>query len=213
MLAMARLFLSKGAIQFTKKYGAKALKDVKNYITKNKLIWDGKKVIEKTTKIKPKVNPRIKKTTKKTTTTNKKSFDEKLKEVEGTRAFILRNKKVTNNTTKKVDDTKLTSNVNKTPTMIGTILGKARKHPFATGMVVIPASMGLVNKASDMMKNMGGKTEAKTFGQAFREARKEKGPDAVFTYKGKKYSTVTEDQYKKAGFNSLSEYLNAKKNK
>jgi len=213
MLAMARLFLSKGAIQFTKKYGAKALKDVKNYITKNKLIWDGKKVIEKTTKIKPKVNPRIKKTTKKTTTTNKKSFDEKLKEVEGTRAFNLRNKKVTNNTTKKVDDTKLTSNVNKTPTMIGTILGKARKHPFATGMVVIPASMGLVNKASDMMKNMGGKTEAKTFGQAFREARKEKGPDAVFTYKGKQYSTVTEDQYKKAGFNSLREYLNSKKNK
>ena len=36
MLAMARLFLSKGAIQFTKKYGAKALKDVKKYITKNK---------------------------------------------------------------------------------------------------------------------------------------------------------------------------------
>jgi hypothetical protein len=213
MLAMARLFLSKGAIQFTKKYGAKALKDVKKYITKNKLIWDGKKVIEKTTKIKPKVNPRIKNSNKKTTTTNKKSFDEKLKEVEGTRAFNLRNKKITKKTTKKVDDTKLTSNVNKTPTMIGTILGKAKKHPFATGMVVIPASMGLVNKASDMMKDMGGKTEAKTFAQAFREARKEKGPDAVFTYKGKKYSTVTEDQYKKAGFNSLREYLNAKKKK
>ena len=214
MLAMARLFLSKGAIQFTKKYGAKALKEVKKYITKNKLIWDGKKVIEKTTKIKPKVNPKIKNANKKTTTT-KKSFDEKLKEVEGTRAFNLRNKKITKKTTKKVDDTKLTSNVNKTPTMIGTILGKAKKHPFATGMVVIPASMGLVNKASDMMKNMGvgGKTEAKTFGQAFREARKEKGPDAVFTYKGKQYSTVTEDQYKKAGFNSLREYLNAKKKK
>ena len=251
MLAMARLFLSKGAMQFTKKYGAKALKDVKKYITKNKLIWDGKKVIEKTTKIKPKVNPRIKNSNKKTTTTNKKSFDEKLKEVEGTRAFNLRNKQSTKTTTKtdsggvkevqkkynfdpkkiaagkndklvnkktttkKIDDTKLTSNVNKTPTMISTILGKAQKHPFATGMVVIPASMGLVNKASDMMKNMGvgGKTEAKTFGQAFREARKEKGPDAVFTYKGKQYSTVTEDQYKKAGFNSLREYLNSKKNK
>lgn len=213
MLAMARFFLSKGAMQFTKKYGAKALKDVKKYITKNKLIWDGKKVIEKTTKTKPKVNPRIKNANKKTTTTNKKSFDEKLKEVEGTRAFNLRNKQSTKTTTKKIDDTKLTSNVNKTPTMISTILGKAKKHPFATGMVVIPASMGLVNKASDMMKDMGGKTEAKTFAQAFREARKEKGPDAVFTYKGKKYSTVTEDQYKKAGFNSLREYLNAKKNK
>ena len=213
MLKMATFFLSKGGIQFVKKYGAKALKDVKKYITKNKLIWDGKKVIEKTTKIKPKVNPRIKNSNKKTTTTNKKSFDEKLKEVEGTRAFNLRNKQSTKTTTKKIDDTKLTSNVNKTPTMISTILGKARKHPFATGMVVIPASMGLVNKASDMMKNMGGKTEAKTFGQAFREARKEKGPDAVFTYKGKQYSTVTEDQYKKAGFNSLREYLNSKKNK
>jgi len=213
MLAMARFFLSKGAIQFTKKYGAKALKDVKKYITKNKLIWDGKKIVEKTTKIKPKVNPRIKNANKKPKTTNKKSFDEKLKEVEGTRAFNLRNKKITKKTTKKVDDTKLTSNVNKTPTMIGTILGKAKKHPFATGMVVIPASMGLVNKASDMMKDMVGKTEAKTFAQAFREARKEKGPDAVFTYKGKKYSTVTEDQYKKAGFNSLREYLNAKKKK
>ena len=213
MLAMARLFLTKGAIQFTKKYGAKALKDVKKYITKNKLIWDGKKVIEKTTKIKPKVNPRIKNSNKKTTTTNKKSFDEKLKEVEGTRAFNLRNKKITKKTTKKVDDTKLTSNVNKTPTMIGTILGKAKKHPFATGMVVIPASMGLVNKASDMMKDMGGKTEAKTFAQAFRQARKEKGTDSTFSYKGKQYSTVTMDEVKKAGFNSLREYLNAKKNK
>jgi alanyl-tRNA synthetase len=215
MLAMARLFLSKGAIQFTKKYGAKALKDVKNYITKNKLIWDGKKVIEKTTKIKPKVNPRIKKTTKKTTTTNKKSFDEKLKEVEGTRAFNLRNKKVTNNKTKKVDDTKLTSEVNtlKSSNALSIILGKAQKHPFTTASILTVPTYNAIKKVSDLMKDMGSKTEAKTFGQAFREARKEKGPDAVFTYKGKKYSTVTEDQYKKAGFNSLSEYLNAKKNK
>ena len=213
MLAMARFFLSKGAIQFTKKYGAKALKDVKKYITKNKLIWDGKKVIEKTTKIKPKVNPRIKNANKKPKTTKKDSFDEQLKNKEGTRAFTLRNKQSTKKTTKKVDDTKLKAKVNKKPTMIGAILGKAKKHPFATGMVVIPASMGLVNKASNMMKEMSTKAEPKTFAQAFREARKSKGPDAVFTYKGKQYSTVTEDQYKKAGFNSLREYLNAKKKK
>tara|TARA_E500000318_G_scaffold607_1_gene804 strand:- start:2998 stop:3624 length:627 start_codon:yes stop_codon:yes gene_type:complete len=208
MLAMARFFLSKGAIQFIKKYGAKALKDVKKYITKNKLIWDGKKIVEKTTKIKSKVNPRIKNANKKSTK-KKDSFDEELKKKEGTKNFNKNNK----NINKKVNDTKLTSNVNKTPTMIGAILGKARKHPFATGMVVIPASMGLVNKASNMMKEMTTKSEPKTFAQAFREARKNKGPDAVFTYKGKQYSTVTEDQYKKAGFNSLREYLNAKKKK
>ena len=133
MLAMARFFLSKGAIQFTKKYGAKALKEVKKYITKNKLIWDGKKVIEKTKIVKKKVNPRFKNANKKSTK-KKDSFDEELKKKEGTKNFNKNNK----NINKKVDDTKLTSNVNKTPTMIGAILGKARKHPFATGMVVIP---------------------------------------------------------------------------
>jgi len=215
MLRMVTFFLSKGGIQFVKKYGVKALKDVKKYITKNKLIWDGKKVIEKTTKIKPKVNPRIKNANKKTTTTNKKSFDEKLKEVEGTRAFNLRNKKITKNTTKKVDDTKLTSKVNtpKSSNALSLILGKAQKHPFTTASILAVPTYNAVKKVSDLMKDMGGKTEPKTFAQAFREARKEKGPDAVFTYKGKKYSTVTEDQYKKAGFNSLREYLNAKKKK
>ena len=54
MLAMARLFLSKGAIQFTKKYGAKALKDVKKYITKNKLIWDVKRLLKKQLRLNPK---------------------------------------------------------------------------------------------------------------------------------------------------------------
>jgi hypothetical protein len=270
LLTVARLILSRGAGQASKKYGPKLIKKTKDYISNNKLIWDGKKII------KPK--PSSIKTVKPTKTTTKtdsggvkevqkkynfdpkkiaagkndklvnKKADDIINKVKNSpndgekllnnldksgnlfnfyikgkfknnRVFkksikdTLNNKNIKNNTTKKIDDTKLTSNVNKTPTMISTILGKAKKHPFATGMVVIPASMGLVNKASDMIKNMGGKTEAKTFGQAFREARKDKGPDAVFTYKGKQYSTVTEDQYKKAGFNSLSEYLNSKKNK
>ena len=270
LLTVARLILSRGVGQASKKYGPKLIKKTKDYISNNKLIWDGKKII------KPK--PSSIKTVKPTKTTTKtdsggvkevqkkynfdpkkiaagkndklvnKKTDDIINKVKNSpddgekllnnldksgnlfnfyikgkfknnRVFkksikdTLNNKNIKNNTTKKIDDTKLTSNVNKTPTMISTILGKAKKHPFATGMVVIPASMGLVNKASDMIKNMGGKTEAKTFGQAFREARKDKGPDAVFTYKGKQYSTVTEDQYKKAGFNSLSEYLNSKKNK
>lgn len=48
-----------------------------------------------------------------------------------------------------------------------------------------------------------------TFGQAFKKARKEKGPNSTFSYKGKKYSTVTQDQVKKAGHSTLRSYLNA----
>ena len=48
-----------------------------------------------------------------------------------------------------------------------------------------------------------------TFGEAFKKARKEKGPNSTFNYKGKKYSTVTQDQVKKAGYSTLRQYLNA----
>jgi len=48
-----------------------------------------------------------------------------------------------------------------------------------------------------------------TFGQAFKKARKEKGSNSTFNYKGKKYSTVTKDQVEKAGYSTLRQYLNA----
>jgi FtsZ-interacting cell division protein ZipA len=48
-----------------------------------------------------------------------------------------------------------------------------------------------------------------TFGEAFKKARKEKGPMSTFTYKGKKYSTVTKEQVQKAGHSTLRSYLNA----
>ena len=48
-----------------------------------------------------------------------------------------------------------------------------------------------------------------TFGEAFKKARKEKGPMSAFNYKGKKYSTVTKDQVQKAGHSTLRSYLNA----
>ena len=66
----------------------------------------------------------------------------------------------------------------------------------------------------------GGKTIEKpgakkemSFNEAFKKARKEKGKDATFTYKGKSYSTVTMDDVKAAGFDTLKEYLNNKKKK
>ena len=45
--------------------------------------------------------------------------------------------------------------------------------------------------------------------KSFKKARKEKGPNSTFNYKGKKYSTVTKDQIKKAGHSTLRSYLNA----
>lgn len=216
MLKMAQLFLSKGAIQFTKKYGAKALKDVKQFITKNKLIWDGKKIIEKTTKAKtpPKVNPKIKNANKKT----KDSFDEELKKKEGTKVFNKTNKDATANTTKSTtyDDTKLASTPGTLPKNIA-----QKIYDTKTGKAVIAgagaaAVAPYLTKGVDMMKNMfkgsGEKsTEASSFGEAFKKARKEKGTDSTFTWKGNTYSTVTMDEVKKAGFNTLREYLNAKK--
>jgi len=53
--------------------------------------------------------------------------------------------------------------------------------------------------------------EPKSFNEAFKKARKEKGKDSTFTYKGKSYSTVTMDDVKSAGFDTLKEYLNNKK--
>ena len=52
-----------------------------------------------------------------------------------------------------------------------------------------------------------------SFKEAFKKARKEKGKDSTFTHNGKSYSTVTMDDVKAAGFDSLKEYLNNKKKK
>ena len=50
-----------------------------------------------------------------------------------------------------------------------------------------------------------------TFNQAFAKARKEKGKLSTLSYKGKMYSTATMEDVKKAGFDNLKDYLNAKK--
>lgn len=62
----------------------------------------------------------------------------------------------------------------------------------------------LTTGAMSMMKK-----KDPTFGEAFKKARKEKGPNSTFNYKGKKYSTVTKDQVQKAGHSTLRSYLNA----
>jgi hypothetical protein len=222
LMTVATFILRKGSVKAAKKYGPKLIKKAKDYIKKNKLILSGNKVIKppkKSIKTVRKVN---KKPTKK-----KDSFDEELKKKEGTKNFNKNNKNInkntkntTKNTTKNNKNTtkNTTKNKNKEDKPINQNiqtkpqLEKSLKNKkMITGAAIIGGGLAL-----PFLKTGGGKksgTEPSTFGAAFRKARKEKGPNSTFIYKGKVYSTVTEDQYKKAGFNSLREYLNAQKKK
>jgi hypothetical protein len=225
---IARMGVTKAA----KKYAPKLIKEATAYIKKNKLIFDGKKLIKppkgsittvtkKTTKkmnvVKKSKNPRSPKKDK------KDSFDEQLKKQEGAKNFNKKNKDVTNprspknkkknttknNTTKKTDDSKLVENVNKTPKIAPKIKKVAK---VGAGIVLGGLAIDQASKVlSNMSKSKG--SQPSTFGAAFKKARKEKGPNSTFTFKGKQYSTVTMDQVKKAGFNTLNEYLNAQKKK
>ena len=56
------------------------------------------------------------------------------------------------------------------------------------------------------------RNKPKTFGEKFKEARA-KGERTIFDYKGKKYSAVTKDDLKRAGYTNLRDYLNAKNKK
>ena len=78
---------------------------------------------------------------------------------------------------------------------------KGRTGALIAGGAALLTSLGVLNN------------KPKSFGEAFKKARKNKGPNATFTYKGKKYSTVTKDQIKKAGHSNLRDYLNEQKKK
>ena len=182
---------------------------------KNKLILSGNKVIKppkKSIKTVRKVNKKPKK---------KDSFDEELKKKEGTKNFNKNNKNInknTKNTTKNTTKNNKNTTKNKEDKPIKeniqtkSQLEKSLKNKkVITGAAIIGGGLAL-----PFLKTGGGKksgTEPSTFGAAFKKARKEKGPNSTFTYKGKQYSTVTMDQVRKAGFNTLREYLNAQKKK
>ena len=226
LMTVATFILRKGSVKAAKKYGPKLIKKAKDYIKKNKLILSGNKVIKppkgSVTKIKGgKGGPSKVKSNKKN---NKDSFDEELKKQEGTKNFNKNNKNINKNTknttknnknitknnkntTKNKEDKPINQNIQTKPQLEKSLKNKK----MITGGAIIATGVGL-----PFLKGGGGKksgTEPSTFGAAFRKARKEKGPNSTFTYKGKVYSTVTEDQYKKVGFNSLREYLNAQKKK
>ena len=215
LMTVATFILRKGSVKAAKKYGPKLMKRAKDYIKKNKLILSGNKVIKppkKSIKTVRKVNKKPKK---------KDSFDEELKKKEGTKNFNKNNKNInknTKNTTKNTTKNNKNTTKNKEDKPIKeniqtkSQLEKSLKNKkVITGAAIIGGGLAL-----PFLKTGGGKksgTEPSTFGAAFKKARKEKGPNSTFTYKGKQYSTVTMDQVRKAGFNTLREYLNAQKKK
>jgi len=218
LMTVATFILRKGSVKAAKRYGPKLIKKAKDYIKKNKLILSGNKVIKppkKSIKTVRKVNKKPKK---------KDSFDEELKKKEGTKNFNKNNKNINKNTknttknttknnkntTKNKEDKPIKENI-QTKDQLKKNLSTKKK---ITGGAVIAGGVGL--SIYNPFKSGGGKksgTEPSTFGAAFKKARKEKGPNSTFTYKGKQYSTVTMDQVRKAGFNTLREYLNAQKKK
>ena len=87
--------------------------------------------------------------------------------------------------------------VKKTPTT-----GQKAAAAGITGGVIAAGTLG---KKKDMDKM--------SFNEAFKTARAKLGTDKTFTWRGKKYSTVTMDEVKKAGFNTLAEYNRSKQSK
>ena len=90
-----------------------------------------------------------------------------------------------------------------------------KKKRFIVPGVIGGASLlpgdGDDKKSKDNKKE--GSNASMSFDQAFKAARKEMGTDKVFTWRGKKYSTVTMDEVKKAGFKTLAEYNANKRSK
>ena len=83
LLTVARLMLSKGVRQASKKYGPKLIKKTKDYIKKNKIIWDGKKIVKQP---KGSTIKTVRPTNKKPTTTKKpdaldKKADDTIKKI------------------------------------------------------------------------------------------------------------------------------------
>jgi len=117
---------------------------------------------------------------------------------------------------KKKTTTKKTTTKKENKAQISDDAAKQQKNLNKMGTTLFAAGtaatvLPFLNKGPSNKKSKA--SGPSSFGQAFREARKEKGTDSIFTYKGKQYSTVTMDEVKKAGFNTLREYLNAKKKK
>ena len=139
-----------------------------------------------------------------------------MKQVDKAKKYIKDNKltkenpTVTKKPTKKITVTKTTKPTTK-PKTTTTGTTKPSTKSKIPGLII---GVGTLGGGALMMKGGGGKGKGggdMTFNQAFAKARKEKGPTSTFSYKGKMYSTATMEDVKKAGFDNLKDYLNAKK--
>jgi len=105
---------------------------------------------------------------------------------------------------KKTNTNKTTPKKGKVTNAAKKVVGKTKFGKAASLLSLIPIGAPIGVAVSNAFRK-----KDPTFGEAFKKARKEKGPNSTFNYKGKKYSTVTQDQVKKAGHSTLRSYLNA----
>ena len=115
----------------------------------------------------------------------------------GAKTITSPNTRRRNKVTPKTSPGKKAVPVKKTPTT-----GQKATAAGITGGVIAAGTLG---KKKDMDKM--------SFNEAFKTARAKLGTDKTFTWRGKKYSTVTMDEVKKAGFNTLAEYNRSKQSK
>ena len=137
---------------------------------------------------------------KKIQAANKAKKTAALERAKGSTKRVQQRKKTTTaRVAKKTTPKKTTPKKSKVTNAAKKVVGKTKFGKAASLLSLIPIGFGtnyLIKKDP-------------TFGQAFKKARREKGPNSTFSYKGKKYSTVTQDQVKKAGHSTLRSYLNA----
>ena len=106
----------------------------------------------------------------------------------------------------------IASKTSRTRNLQGTKALPAKKTGAKTGAAFL-AGVGVGAVGTKKIGTGKKSSDGMSFDQAFKSARKEMGTDKVFTWRGKKYSTVTMDEVKKAGFKTLAEYNANKRSK
>jgi hypothetical protein len=187
--AAANFIVKNGLVKAARKYTPGLINKAKNYISKNKLIASGKKVIKpKKGQVQPQLADR-----QTVSSFLNKNFNKPVSK--GGRDLVVYTPKTTAGAASRVNPrTKL-----------------LRKRDKALLAVATTAPFLFSNQGKkDTKKQTNGKkptVPGGTFGQAFAAARK-KGEGTLFTFNDKKYVAVTKDDLRKANAKDLNQYLN-----
>jgi hypothetical protein len=183
--AAANFIVKNGLAKAARKYTPGLINKAKDYISKNKLIASGKKVIKpKKGQVQPQLADR-----QTVSSFLNKNFNKPVSK--GGRDLVVYTPKPTAGAASRVNPrTKL-----------------LRKRDKALLAVATTAPFLFSNQAKKQTNGKKPTVPGGTFGQAFAAARK-KGEGTLFTFNDKKYVAVTKDDLRKANAKDLNQYLN-----